>query len=74
MKSNGEKEDRDPHTHVHHHEERKSSKASLLARKYRHYHHDKKYHIDDYFIESQNIFGTDFIENRYSFPMESAHY
>jgi hypothetical protein len=37
-----------------------------LSRTYKHHSADSRYHIDDYFVESQNLFATDFVENRYS--------
>jgi hypothetical protein len=38
----------------------------IRSRDYAHHAADARYHIDDFYVESQDIFGTDFVENRYA--------
>jgi hypothetical protein len=82
MAQNGTKQDNDPHVQRDWHKQEQrheqeqaqagSRRAALLARMrdlsraYSHHVADARYHISDYYVESQDLFGTDFVENRYS--------
>jgi hypothetical protein len=76
MASNGTKIDKDAHAQQEQqpqHAQPSSRRAALLARMrdlsraYAHHSADSRYHIDNYYVDSQDIFGADFVENRYSF-------
>jgi hypothetical protein len=79
MAANGTKNDNDLHLHRQLQREQddgaqaadperaaRLSRMRLLSRAYKRHAQDARYHIDDYYVDSQDIFGTDFVENRYS--------
>jgi hypothetical protein len=77
MAANGTKMDNDAHAQRHgqvaqQEQQPSSRRASLLvrlrdpSRAYKHHSADSRYHVDDYYVESQSLFGADSVENRYS--------
>jgi hypothetical protein len=41
------------------------SRLRGLSHAYAHHSADARYHIDNYYVDSQDLFGADFVENRY---------